>query len=76
MEVLSPCRRDKVQDAPIAKPSMKLWRASQSVIIQAIVPISDSLGPFKQVHELDSVFPSCKIAEKINPHENWCGLNI
>lgn len=63
MEVLSPWRRDKVQEAPIARPSMKLWRASLSVIIQAIVPISDSLGPLKQVHELDSFFLSCKIAE-------------
>lgn len=40
-EVLMPWKTDTVKDAPMARPSMKLWRPSLRVIIQARVPISE-----------------------------------
>lgn len=58
MEVLSPWSRDKVKEAPIAKPSMKLCTASLSVTIQAMVPIFDSGRPLRHLHKLLWVAPS------------------
>lgn len=52
MEVLSPWNRDKVKEAPIAKPSKKLCTASLSVTIQAMVPIFDSGRPPRYLHKL------------------------
>ena len=40
-EVLIPWKTDTVKEAPIARPSMKLWRPSLRVIIQASVPMSE-----------------------------------
>lgn len=40
-DVLMPLKTDTVKEAPMARPSMKLWRPSLSVIIQARVPMSE-----------------------------------
>ena len=40
-DVLIPWKTDTVKEAPIARPSMKLWRPSLRVIIQARVPMSE-----------------------------------
>jgi hypothetical protein len=40
-DVLMPWKTDTVKEAPIARPSMKLWSPSLRVIIQAKVPISE-----------------------------------
>lgn len=48
IEVLKPVRRERVKDAPMARPSMKLCTASLTVIIHATVFILDIPSPFSQ----------------------------
>lgn len=40
-DVLIPWKTETVKEAPMARPSMKLWRPSLRVIIQARVPMSE-----------------------------------
>lgn len=47
-DVLMPWKTDTVKEAPIARPSMKLWSPSLKVIIQAKVPISEYRTPLSQ----------------------------
>lgn len=50
IEVLNPAIIDTVKEAPIARPSMKLWRASLRVTIHATVLMLDTGVPRSQWH--------------------------
>lgn len=50
IEVLKPVIIDTVKAAPIARPSMKLWRASLRLIIHATVLMPDMGVPRSQWH--------------------------
>lgn len=50
IEVLNPVIIDTVKEAPIARPSMKLWRASLRVTIHATVLMLDTGVPCSQWH--------------------------
>lgn len=69
VDVLNPVSTDTVNEAPIARPSMKLCSASLRVIIHATVLMLEICCPRSQLHITPGTWTSCKSERTRQTHD-------
>lgn len=74
VDVLNPVRTDTVNEAPMARPSMKLCTASLSDIIQATVLMLVMRFPRSQWHITSGTWESCNSDKRVKRHVARVGV--